>query len=339
MKEFSIFLGANTCRGFGSLYDECIASLKPRRLYVVKGSAGCGKSSLMKRIADHAASLGEPVVRVLCSGDPDSLDGVILPDRGIAVFDGTAPHVLEPDLVGQQGFYIDLSRFFRSPAADLGRWTEAYREHYRKAYLLLAAAGSLEELERCPQDTVSVIRRRAASLAARTLGRAGQGGSFRRCYTDSFTCKGAISLTESRRAIAPRLIALTGGGQRADLFLQVFLQEARDRGRSVVVCPDPLDPRRIAHLLLPELGLGLTTGDGNRRIHLEKLGTQLTEAEKAEHREMERLRTALLARAASELSQAKADHDRLEEAVKPNIDFTGVTQETEALIGRIFSEV
>ena len=338
MKEISIFLGANTCRGFSSLYDECIASQELRRLYVVKGSAGCGKSGLMKRIAVHAASLGEPVVRVLCSGDPDSLDGVILPDRGIAVFDGTAPHVLEPALVGQQGFYVDLSRFFRSPADDLGRWTEAYREHYRKAYLLLAAAGDLEELERCPQDTVSLIRRRAASLAARTLGRTGEEGGFRRYYTDSFTCKGSISLTDSRRTIAPRLIALTGGGRRIDLFLQAYLQEARKRGRSVIVCPDPLDPRRIAHLLLPELGLGLTSGEGDRRIHLEKLGSQPAETEKAEHRELQRLRTFLLAKAASELAQAKADHDRLEEAVKPNIDFSGVTRETEALIGRIFRE-
>ena len=80
MTDISIFLGANTGCGFRSLYDEYIGSLDLRRTYVLKGSAGCGKSSLMKRMAAHAAGIGTPAVRVLCSGDPDSLDGLVLPE-------------------------------------------------------------------------------------------------------------------------------------------------------------------------------------------------------------------------------------------------------------------
>ena len=161
MKEISIFLGANTGRGFRSLYEEYIGSLTPERLYILKGSAGCGKSGLMKRVAARAAQGGQRVIRVLCSGDPDSLDGVVLPEAGIAFFDGTSPHVLEPALTGERGFYADLSRFFTSPAEGLEAWEEAYREHYRKAYRFLAAAGSLEEVCRCDSETRAAIVRRA----------------------------------------------------------------------------------------------------------------------------------------------------------------------------------
>ena len=297
MTDISIFLGANTGGGFRSLYDEYIAALGLRRLYVIKGSAGCGKSGLMKRVAARAAERGETTVRILCSGDPDSLDGVVLPQRGVAFFDGTAPHVLEPSLTGQRGFYLDLSRFYASPAEDLEGWDAAYREHYRKAYRFLAAAGELEEVNRCPEETRRTIRRRAEALAARTLGRGRGSGGSRRCFTDAFTCRGPVSLTESRRALAPKLIALTGGGERADLFLRAYLQEARDRGRETILCPDPLHPERIAHLLLPELGLGLTSGDGDRRIHLEKLGPPPSDGEKAEARELEGLRATLLSKA------------------------------------------
>ncbi len=338
MKEISIFLGANTGRGFRSLYEEFIGSLTPERLYIIKGSAGCGKSGLMKRVAARAAEAGQRVIRVLCSGDPDSLDGVVLPEAGIAFFDGTSPHVLEPGLTGQKGFYADLSRFFTSPAEGLEAWEKAYREHYRKAYRYLAAAGSVEDVLPCAGETRAAVARRAEALAARTLGRGRGEGRVLRCYTDAFTCRGLVSLTESRRALAPRLVALTGSREETDLFLQTFLRAAGERGREAVLCPDPLDERRIAHLLLPELGFGITTGEGDRRIHLEKLGPPPSEGEKAEARELDKLRSSLLALAQKELALAKEDHDRLEAAVAPHVDFSGVTAYTEELISRVFGE-
>ena len=338
MKDISVFLGANTGSGFRSLYEETIDRLPLRRLYVIKGSAGCGKSGLMKRLAAHAAEAGEDTLRVLCSGDPDSLDGLVLPERGIAFFDGTAPHVLEPVLVGQKGFYIDLSRFYDSPAEELEVWDSSYREHYRKAYRYLASAESLEGIPRCGEETREAIRRRAQALAERTLRRKRGRGRIMRCYTDAFTCRGTVSLGESRKALAPRMIALTGGAERADLFLQAFLQAAREREQDVILCPDAREERRIAHLLLPELGLGLTSGDGDRRIHLEKLGPPPSAAEKAEARELEVLSASLLALAQQELALAKADHDRLEAAAKPHIDYGGVTELTEELIRTVFAE-
>lgn len=338
MKDICIFLGANASRGFVSLYEEYIGSLQLRRLFIIKGSAGCGKSSLMKALADRAAGRGEDTVRILCSGDPDSLDGLVLPERGAAFFDGTSPHVLEPALTGQKGFYLDLSRFYRSPAEGLEVWDAAYREHYRKAYRYLAAVGDLSGVTRICEETRAAIRRRAEALAARILGRGRGEGGCRRFFTDAFTHRGAVSLEESRRTLAPRLISLTGGPLRADLFLQTFLRAAGEKGRSVILCPDPLEEGRIAHLLLPELGLGLTTGSGDRRIHLEKLGPAPTEAEKEEARELERLRSTLLDFARGELAMAKADHDRLEAAVRPHIDFAGLSAWSEELSRRVFDE-
>ncbi len=336
MKDITIFLGANTGRGFSSLYEEYVSGSDLRRLYVLKGSAGCGKSGLMKRLAGHAAGIGMPTVRVLCSGDPDSLDGLLLPELQTAFFDGTSPHVLEPTLTGQVGFYVDLSRFYRSPAVGLEGWNDSYREHYRKAYRYLSAASDLEYVTRCGEETRTAIRRRAEALAIGTLGRSRGGGGLRRFYTDAFTCQGRISLEDSRRSIAPRLVSLTGNSERTDLFLQAYLQAALKRGREVILCPDPREDRRIAHLLLPELGFGVTTGEGDRRIHLEKLGPQLTPEEKAQERRLAQLRASLLDAAQNELASAKADHDRLEEASGPFIDFGGVAALTEELITKVF---
>ena len=87
------FLGANTRNGFFSLYDGFADPEAGDFLYVIKGGPGCGKSTLMKRVGKAAEDAGLPVEYVLCSGDPDSLDGVWLPALHTGFVDGTAPHV------------------------------------------------------------------------------------------------------------------------------------------------------------------------------------------------------------------------------------------------------
>ena len=94
--EVQYFLGANSPAGFYSLYDQMIDRTKARRLYILKGGPGCGKSTLMRRVAERAKAAEQEVEYILCSGDPDSLDAVILPGLEIAVADGTAPHGTAP---------------------------------------------------------------------------------------------------------------------------------------------------------------------------------------------------------------------------------------------------
>ena len=94
--ELTYFLGANSFGGFASLYEDLTASPNVSRLYILKGGAGCGKSSFMKRIAEAATERGLSVERVLCSGDPSSLDGVFIPALRLAYVDGTAPHAAVP---------------------------------------------------------------------------------------------------------------------------------------------------------------------------------------------------------------------------------------------------
>ena len=114
------------------------------------------------------------------------------------------------------------------------------------------------------------------------------------------------------------------------------MEEALRRGLSPVLCPDPLEPERIAHLLLPEAGLGLTSGEGDRRIRLDRLGPEPPAEERAKRKEILRLRDALLSKALEELASAKKAHDALEAAAKPCIDFSGVTAEGDRILREIF---
>ncbi len=85
-----VFPGGNTYRGFYSFYDHIIPE-DAARIFVIKGGPGVGKSSFMKAIAKEMLEAGHDVEMHFCSSDNDSLDGVVLPDYGIALIDGTAP--------------------------------------------------------------------------------------------------------------------------------------------------------------------------------------------------------------------------------------------------------
>ena len=87
-----IFLGANSGAGFCSLYDQLLHG-RLDDLLIIKGGPGCGKSSFMRAVAKKLTGAGWNAVYVNCSGDPDSLDGVLFPAQRIGMVDGTAPHV------------------------------------------------------------------------------------------------------------------------------------------------------------------------------------------------------------------------------------------------------
>lgn len=91
-RSVTFFLGANSPSGFYSLYDQLLPAREARRVFLLKGGAGCGKSTLMRRVAAALAEAGERVEYIRCSGDPDSLDAVIFPDLSSAIVDATAPH-------------------------------------------------------------------------------------------------------------------------------------------------------------------------------------------------------------------------------------------------------
>ena len=90
-KTRHFFAGSNSGKGFYSLFDN-IMGPEAKRIYLLKGGPGTGKSSFMRFIADAVGELGHEQERFFCSSDPQALDAVAFPALGIALVDATAPH-------------------------------------------------------------------------------------------------------------------------------------------------------------------------------------------------------------------------------------------------------
>lgn len=92
----NFFVGANSGEGFQNLFSEVVDLADTYDLMVLKGGPGVGKNTFMREIGRCMEAAGAPVEYLWCSGDPDSLDGVVLPSIRCAVVDGTAPHGTAP---------------------------------------------------------------------------------------------------------------------------------------------------------------------------------------------------------------------------------------------------
>lgn len=105
-KIINYFACANSARGFVNYFEDNIRNLD--KLFILKGGPGTGKSTLMKKIGREWFYRGFDVEYIHCASDNNSIDGIIVPQLGMGVVDGTSPHVIEPKAPGAIEDYINL---------------------------------------------------------------------------------------------------------------------------------------------------------------------------------------------------------------------------------------
>jgi len=93
-KNYQRFFGGSTPDGTVHYIDNLTENLTAR--YFIKGRAGTGKSTFLKRVARQANKKGFDTEVYYCGFDKDSLDMVIVPELKFCVFDSTPPHEMFP---------------------------------------------------------------------------------------------------------------------------------------------------------------------------------------------------------------------------------------------------
>lgn len=351
--KVTFFLGANAPTGFYSLYDELLPLDFAQRIFLLKGGAGCGKSTLMRRVAAALEEEGERVEYIVCSGDPDSLDAIVAPDIGAAIVDATAPHVREPQLPGVVESYIDLGRFYDHAALvplrrDIAAATAGYRSHYGRAYRCLTAACQLMADDRELLATPALeekLHKRSKGIASRELKKTGRGpGRVSRRFLSSVNCRGRQCRFGTADALCSKVYELVDSYGLGHSLLSDLCRAAVEGGYHVIACPSPLFPERLEHLLIPELSLAFLTsapglsypGRPYRRLRIDAMVEGETLKQYRPRLKLSaRVSRSLIDEAVSALAQAKAGHDELEKLYNPHVDFAGVEEQAQAIIGEM----
>ena len=356
MKEsVRIFLGANSGEGFFSLYGQLLGT-RFDDLLIIKGGPGCGKSSFMRAVAKKLCAAGQEAVFVNCSGDPDSLDGVLFPALRAGIVDGTAPHVLEPEYTAAHERYLDLTRFYDIKAAKAAREeivarSDAYRAAYAEAYHVLRAADALSAERRATvfgAMDFGRLERRLEALAKRELrGKEAARGRVDYAFLGGLTWQGELCRFDTVDALCPRVYELSDSCGLAAAGLEKLCEAAAAAGCDVLACRNPDRPRELMHLLIPSRGLAFVTstarvsypGKPYRRLRIDAMAEPaLSRGEKAKLRFTGRIEKSLREEAVEDLRRARTEHDALEAAYNPFVDFDGVyalaEREAEGLLSR-----
>lgn len=352
-RTYDFFLGANTPRGFFSYYDDLIDLTTAKEVYAIKGGPGTGKSSFMRKIAGKLVEKGLECEYILCSSDPDSLDGVVFPEIGVAFVDATAPHVVEPKYAYAVERYLHVGEFVDADALEAVRGdiiaaTDGYRECYAGAYRCIYAAGEIDSDMSRSALTAGAIERtekRARGIAAREFSRkTGRAAKEKRRFLTAHSPKGVVTLDDTVWQLAGRVYEISEAYGLAAKMLAVLRDAALESGYDVISCYSPLYPdTRLAHLFVPELKLAFTTcaytEDAYRRIHLDGyLDRELLLSQKQRLKFLRRTRDALLGDAVSDLAEAKRRHDALEKLYNGAVDFDGLFKSAEELADRLIEK-
>lgn len=352
------FLGGNTGYGFHSFYDQVVSGAETRT-YILKGGSGTGKSTFMRFISNQVGSRGYAVDEYYCSSDCNSLDGVRIPDIGVTLIDGTAPHMIDPKHPGAIESTIDLSAYWdeaaiRTKREQVKATTRDKSFLFRRAYGYLALAkqandeqeGYIRELGAL--DTVG-LNRIIVDLIEKFLpapAPSADTGHQRHLFATAITPQGLINHLPSIIAdIETRLLLRGPSGTGRTTIVAALSQAAARRGYDTIVYHCALDPKRIDHVLIPRLGIAVCNASEphgvaatakdmiiDTSIYLDsgKLRPFAGELESLQH-----IYQTTLAAAIKLLQLAKNKHEHLESLYIPHMDFARVEVRRQEVIQEI----
>ena len=333
------FLGSHSPQGFRGYFDA-LAAQPDLWLYLIKAGPGCGKSTMMKRLAGAAEGLVE---RIHCSSDPDSLDGVIFSSPRAAVLDATAPHAMDPAFPGAKESVVSLyhtldSKKLRVCAQQIRDLFEQCRRHQAAAGRSIASASMLLAEQRAIANLCvdsEKLHGYATRLAARCFPRTGNTGNEQIRVLSAVTPQGVVVWRNTVSALCSQITVFQDEyGAVTFPILEILRQTALDNGYTVYSCVCPLsEGGEVQHLLIPERGMAFVTSNrwhpmeypGQKTVRCSRFwNTEQLRCHKNRLSLCQKTAAGLLDQAAASMQQAKLCHDELEKYYVNATDFAAV---------------
>lgn len=255
------FLGCNSPTGFTTSFWQAHRDFYG---YYLKGGPGSGKSTLMKRIA---ATFGtEKMSLYYCSSDPESLDAIVLEERGVFVADATAPHEQTPALPYVTGEQVDLADCLDAQMLQSNRtaiqalYAENQAAHERARRGMQGFSAMQETVWQIGEKALLTEKavEYAKRLAKRILKPQKHGDVFQsERISAAFTPNGWQTLTPDNY---DTIILEDGYGCAASLILNILASSALSEGVPCEIGRNYIQPHLpILQLVFPTLQLTILT--------------------------------------------------------------------------------
>ncbi len=332
----AFFAGANTGRGFIGEYDRIAAEEENRRVWIIKGGSGTGKSTMMGKIAAEAEETGHRCVRYLCSSDPTSLDAVVL-DGQYVILDGTAPHVREMEYPGAVSEILYVGKYWKREKLEeardeIHRLTQEKRDAYRTGYAALAAVEKLEgETYRASMGILDTEKlRHCLDRILKKVPKGERIGGAETCRTWAVSMTGLVRTTGLEQ-MAQVHWRIEDTCQTMPCFFGILAEVCREQKIPVWLSLHPVNDR-IVEAYIPSLSLHLSGAAGgcasDKTICMSRfLQKELPSGKKGEIRLAAKCMAALLEQAVEHFRKAGECHGALEGIYRDAMDFARMNRE------------
>lgn len=354
-----MFPGGNTSKGFYSFYSYILDQGSAARIFIIKGGPGVGKSTFMKNIGNKISDMGFDVEFMHCSSDPDSLDGVVIPDAKVGLLDGTAPHVVDPKNPGAVDEIIYLGDFWdeggiRENKEVIMHENMKISKLFERAYKYLKAAACIYD------DMITIYdmaldnakaNAKAHSIVKKLFGHrvlTEKEGTQRKLFASAITPAGLKHYLESILGDYRVYVLESCPGICTSSMLNMINNSALERGYNTECYYCALYPEKLEHVVIPEAGVSFTTSNRYHNAQVEAyericfMDFIRDDVLKGNSDPLEydiRKFEELLDKAVATICLAKLSHDKMEKYYIPNMDFEAVQACCESTLCRVLEYV
>jgi hypothetical protein len=348
-----MFPGGNTSLGFFSYYDYILSQEEANRIICIKGGPGVGKSTFMKKIGEQFLHMGYNLEYMHCSSDSESLDGIVIPAKKVALLDGTAPHVVDPKNPGAVDEIINLGDFWdeegiRKNKDKIMKCNREVRENFKRAYRYIKAAYLIyEDSSEMIKESVNIskinkVSQEFININFKDIEVSDKVGKERKLFASAITPKGLINYL-STVLDTDKVYCVSGKtGTGTEIFLKKIKAAAIERGFDVESFYCALNPLKLEHLIIKDLNISFTTSneyhfanvkfeeciDFDQYIDKFHINELVLEENKQNF-------DFLLGLAIKNIGKAKSIHDDIEAYYIPNMDFEAIELCIESTMAKI----
>lgn len=349
MSEIKYFAARNAPEGFCSYFPEIFSPDTLDLIYIIKGGPGTGKSTMMKKIGSAVQAAGYGVEYYYCSSDPDSLDGIKIPELSAAVLDGTSPHMTDSKYPGAVERIVNLCEFFdndrlKKNAKSIRELSAAQSVLYVRAYSSLRVAGELRgELDLLLEG--AVLREKLSGAVSKLVsayagGDSIGGSSLVRCQ-QALSTKGNVKF-DTFEALAKTKYAVGGITGVPQIFLSEVKRALCEKGIDVLYSPE-CDGEKPNSLYIPAYRISFETVGRITPEVKEKYEKVINASRFIDKKAIRQLRNRIrfvnktkalfISNALEALSQVAPLHQAIEKIYISAVDFSGIDRMTQAIIG------
>lgn len=357
-KTRKFFAGGNTTKGFYSYFHEIIGD-QANRIFILKGGPGSGKSTLMRKIGAQLREAGYEREEFYCSSDINSLDGIAVPKLKVAIIDGTAPHLIDPKYPGCVDEIINLGQYWDQSQIALRKkrikeLSNANKACYVRAYGYLRAAKELydgiHQINSALIDLTKInqiIKCLKEQIFGSEINDVDQLGSMRHLFASALTPQGPVNELHNIMADFNHQIIIKGEpGTGKTIIVERLAQIAIENGFDVEAYHCPIEPDKIEHIAIPQLGVGVIASYPphiyeKQDAKIINLNDYVDQCKRLEFQDILHQNFVIFEEIINlvfqQLRQAKAIHDDLELNYINAIDFTKFEQIKQEIVSEILS--